>query len=202
MAIPTQLDNLSVRGMANGAIGLFANVFAGLQTKYGTNASGWVNAINDLDDIIYADHLRVTGLDSITTSKYQSEALANNRTYFSDRSNVDYIKSSANINVTSGVIVPHYYASIPSKDFSNASVVSSNTLQNFINTTLNDNTTFANLNVTSSKDYAINNGYVNSYTNLDSGSFNTATVLPTIQTLAETRLATLKSAFVNNRIID
>lgn len=204
MNTPSQLDNLSVMGMANGAIGLFANVFSGLQTKYGTNASGWVNAINDLDDIIYADHLRVTGLELTDTSRYQSSSIATNRTYFSDRSNadIDFIATNSNVNVTSGMITPHYFTVLPTKDFSNTITQTSSNLYGFINTTLNTNETYANLSVASSKDYAINNGYVSAYTNLDTNSFNTKTAISDIQDLAEYRLAVLKTTLVNNNIID
>jgi hypothetical protein len=202
MNTPSQLDNISVMGMANGAIGLFANVFAGLQNKYGTNATGWINSINDLDDIVYADHLRVTGLQYTDTSRYQSDAITNNRTYFSDRSSVDFIATTANVDITSGVITPHYYTILPTKIFSNASTQTSTTLNDFINTTINNDQTYANLNITSSKDYAINNGYVSDYTQLTNSSFDTTGVVSDIQLLAEYRLALLKTTIVNNNILD
>jgi hypothetical protein len=197
-----QLDNLAVQGMANGAISFFSNVMQGLQSTYGTNASGWLNVVNDLDDIIYADHLRSVGLDSTDTSLYQSYAIVNNRNYFSDRSNVDYMDVSANINTSSGVISQHYNVMIPSKSFGGNVTANAESLQTFLANTLGNNNTYIASNVVSSKQYAIDNGFVGGYNSIDSTSFDTAAITPQLQNAAEQRLALVKTEFVNSRFLD
>ena len=197
-----QLDNLAVQGMANGTISFFGNVMQGLQATYGTNADGWLNTINDLDDIIYADHLRSTGLDSTDTSLYQSYSLVNNRTHFSDRSNVDYIDVGANIDISSGVIAPHYNVIIPAKSFVGNVTANAIGLQTFISDTLGNNNTYSSANVVSSKQYAIDNGFLSGYTSIDSTSFDTAGITNQLQSVAEGRLAVFKTVLVNNGFID
>ena len=197
-----QLDNLAVQGMANGAISFFGNVMQGLQTTYGTNADGWLNVVNDLDDIIYADHLRSTGLDSTDTSLYQAYSIVNNRTYFSDRSNVDYINVGGNVSTSTGVIAPHYNVMIPAKSFVGNVTANAIGLQNFISNTLGNNNTYISSNVISSKQYAIDNGYVSSYSSINSTSFDTAGITNQLQSVAEGRLAVFKTILANNRFID
>ena len=197
-----QLDNLAVLGMANGAISFFANVMSDLQTKYGTNANGWLNVINDLDDIIYADHLRSLSLDSTDTSLYQSYAIVNNRTHFSDRATVDYLDVNNVIDTANGIISPHYNVILPAKTFSGNITANGVALQTFINNTLDNNNTYIAANVTSSKEYSINNGFANSYTSITSSSFDTTSVVPQLQDASETRLALIKTVLVNNNFID
>jgi hypothetical protein len=197
-----QLDNLAIQGMANGTISFFGNVMQGLQATYGTNADGWLNVVNDLDDIIYADHLRSVGLDSTDTALYQSYSIVNNRTHFSDRSNVDYINVGANINISSGVIAPHYNVMLPAKSFVGNVTANAIGLQNFISDTLGNNNTYSSANVVSSKQYAIDNGFLSNYTSINATSFDTAGITPQLQGVAESRLALAKTIFANNRFID
>ena len=197
-----QLDNLAVQGMANGAISFFSNVMQGLQANYGTTPNGWLNVINDLDDIVYADHIRSTGLDSTDTALYQSHSIVNNRNYFSDRSNVDYMDVGANVNTSSGVIAQHYSVMIPSKTFGGNITANAVSLQTFLSTTLGNNNTYISANVVSSRQYSIDNGFVSGYNSIDSTSFDTAAVTPEIQEAAEQRLADIKTDFVNGRFLD
>jgi hypothetical protein len=197
-----QLDNLAVLGMANGAISFFANVMTDLQTKYGTNAAGWLNVINDLDDIIYADHLRSLSLDATDTALYQSYAIVNNRTHFSDRSNVDYIDINSSIDTANGVIAPHYNVLLPAKTFAGNVTANGIALQTFISNTLDNNNTYIAANVTSSKEYSINNGFANNYTSINSSSFDTNSIVPQLQEVSETRLAFIKTTLLNNTFID
>jgi hypothetical protein len=197
-----QIDNLDVQGMANGTISFFANVMAGLQDTYGTSANGWLNVINDLDDIIYADHLRSTGLDSTDTSLYQSYSIVNNRTHFSDRTIVDYVGIDSNINISTGVISPHYNVMLPAKTFAGNVTANAIGLQTFISDTLGNNNTYISSNVISSKQYAIDNGFVSNYTSLDSTSFDTSGIVNDLQDVSEARLAVIKTVLANNRFID
>jgi len=197
-----QLDNLSVQGMANGAISFFSNVMQGLQATHGTTPNGWLNVVNDLDDIVYADHLRSVGLDATDTSLYQSHSIVNNRNYFSDRSNVDYMDVSANINTSTGVIAQHYNVMIPSKSFGGNVTSNALSLQSFLSNTLGNNNTYIAANVVSSKQYAIDNGFVGGYNSIDSTSFDTSAITSQLQDAAEQRLALVKTEFVNGRFLD
>ena len=197
-----QLDNLSIQGMANGTISFFGNVMRNLQVTYGTNAQGWVNVINDLDDIIYADNLRSVGLDTTETLLYQAYSIVNNRKQFLDRSNVDYIDVLPDVNVSTGVISPHYNVLIDSKIFSGNVAANAISLQNFISQTLDNNNTYIAANVVSSKQYSVDNGFVTDYASIDSTSFDTASITPQLQAASEIRLATLKTALANNKFID
>jgi hypothetical protein len=197
-----QLDNLAILGMANGAISFFANVMSDLQTKYGTNANGWLNVINDLDDIIYADNLRSLSLDATDTALYQSYSIVNNRTHFSNKANVDYLDINSGINTANGVIAPHYNVVLPAKTFAGNVTANGVALQNFITNTLDNNNTYIAANVTSSKEYSINNGFANSYASLSTSSFDTTSIVPKLQDASELRLARIKTSFLNNKFID
>jgi hypothetical protein len=197
-----QLDNLAVLGMANGTISFFGNVMQGLQATYGTTAEGWLNVINDLDDIVYADHLRSVGLDATDTSLYQSYSIVNNRTHFSDRSNVDYINIGSNINISTGVIAPYYNVMLPAKSFAGNVTANAIGLQNFISDTLGNNNTYSSSNVVSSKQYAIDNGFLSEYASINASSFDTAGITNQLQGVAESRLALTKTILANNRFID
>jgi hypothetical protein len=197
-----QIDNLSVQGMANGTISFFSNVLQGLQAQYGTNANGWLNVVNDLDDIIYADHLRSVGLDSTDTSLYQAYSLVNNRKQFVDAANVDYISAVGNIDISAGVITPHYKVLIAEKQFGGNVTANAIALQTFISTTLDYNNTYVNANVTTSKQYSIDTGFVNDYTTLNSNSFDTAGIVIQIQDNTEKEIARIKTFYANNGYID
>jgi hypothetical protein len=197
-----QIDNLSVQGMANGTISFFSNVLQGLQAQYGTNANGWLNVINNLDDIIYADHLRSVGLDSTDTSLYQAYSLVNNRKQFVDAANVDYISPVGNIDISAGVITPHYKVLIAEKQFGGNVTANAIALQTFISTTLDYNNTYVNANVTTSKQYSIDTGFVNDYTSLNSNSYDTAGIVIQIQDNTEKSIARTKTFYANNGYID
>jgi hypothetical protein len=197
-----QIDNLSVQGMANGTISFFSNVLQGLQAQYGTNANGWLNVINNLDDIIYADHLRSVGLDSTDTSLYQAYSLVNNRKQFVDAANVDYISAVGNIDISAGVITPHYKVLIAEKQFGGNVTANAIALQTFISTTLDYNNTYVNSNVTTSKQYSIDTGFVNDYTSLNSNSYDTAGIVIQIQDNTEKSIARTKTFYANNGYID
>ena len=197
-----QTDNLSVQGMANGTISFFSNVLQGLQSQYGTNADGWLNTINDLDDIIYADHIRTIGLDSTDTALYQSYSLVNNRKQFINSANVDYIDVAGNIDISTGIIRPHYKVLIAEKQFGGNITANAIALQTFISTTLDSNNTYINANVVTSKQYSIDTGFVNDYQSLNSNSFDTSGVIMQIQENTENEIAKTKSFFVNNGFID
>lgn len=200
MGNPTQTDNLVVIGMANAAVAFFANVMIGLQSTYGTNTGGWANVINDLDDIIYADSLRSLGINSTQTAYYQANSLLNNRRTFTDRTSTDYVNILTGVDTSNGIITANYQAIIPEKSFSGNTVANATALSNFINTTLN-NTTYTSANVATSIEYAVNNGYVDAYSTIDSTSFDFASIQSHIQDESENRLALLKTNMLNNKYI-
>lgn len=200
MGTPTQIDNLFVTGMANAAVAFFANVMIDLQSTYGTNTSGWANVINDLDDIVYADSIRSLGLTSTQTAYYQANSLLNNRRTFTDRESTDYVDILSGVDTGNGIITANYQAIIPEKTFTGNTVANATALSSFINTTLNI-PAYNSSNVSTSIEYAVNNGYVDSYSTIDSTSFDFASIQSHIQDEAENRLALLKSTMLNNKFI-
>ena len=200
MGKPTQIDNLIVTGMANAAVAFFANVMIDLQSTYGTNTGGWANVINDLDDIVYADALRSLNLTSTQTAYYQANSLLNNRRTFTDRTSTDFVDVLSGVDTGNGIITANYQAIIPEKTFAGNTNANATALTNFINTTLN-NTIYNSSNVSTSIEYGINNGYVTSYSTIDSNSFDFASIQTHIQDEAENRLAILKSTMLNNKFI-
>jgi hypothetical protein len=107
----------------------------------------------------------------------------------------------ANVDTASGVISPHYNVMLPSKSFTGNVTANGLSLQNFISTTLSNNT-YSAANVISSKQYAIDNGFVSGYAELTSSSFDTAGITTDLQEVAEQRLAVIKTEFANGRFID
>jgi hypothetical protein len=108
----------------------------------------------------------------------------------------------ANINVSDGVIAPHYGVLIYPKSFSGNVTANAIALQNFISQTLDNNNTYIAANVVSSKQYSIDNGFVSDYASIDSTSFDTAGIVPQLQDAGEAKLALLKTALVNSRFIE
>ena len=200
MGTPIQIDNLAVKGMANAAVAFFANVMLDLQSTYGTNASGWSNVINDLDDIIYADSLRAIGINSTQTAFYQSNSLLNNRRNFTDRTSTDYVNILYGIDNANGIISSNYQSLIPEKTFSGNTTANATALSNFINNTL-DNPTYVAANVSSSIEYAITTGHLDEYATIDDTSFDFASIQSDIQDESENRIAELKTMMLNNKFL-
>jgi hypothetical protein len=91
---------------------------------------------------------------------------------------------------------------IPSKSFGGNVTANAESLQTFLSTTLGNNNTYISANVVSSRQYAIDNGFVSGYNSIDSTSFDTAAITPEIQNAAEQRLALIKTEFVNGKFLD
>jgi hypothetical protein len=64
---------------------------------------------------------------------------------------------------------------------------------------LDNNSVYANANVTTSVQYAINNGYTEDWTTLNSSSFDVSMNSLDVQDLAELEIARTKTAFLNNK---
>lgn len=203
LEIPNQIDNYSVTGMANGIVDLFATVAANLQVKYGNTSVAWANVINDLDDIIYADHIRSLNLDSTDTVAFESKDIAEKRSLFVDRQSVDYLTTPSSINDTTGNLVKYYQVLVREKEFSNTYVTSNvGVLNNFISNTLDANPIYSNLAVTSSRQYAVDNNFVSDYTGLTDASFDPYSITKELQDAAEYRIATVKTVLLNSKVVN
>lgn len=200
--VPPQIDNYAVNGMANGMVSLFSEVAANLQAKYGTTPAAWVNITNDLDDIIYADHIRSMGLDATQTVALQSKDLLEKRSSFINRQSVDKVQTPAAINDSSGNLLKHYQVLVQEKQFANTNVTANSLLLNtFISNTIDNNPIYSNYGVTSSRDYAVRNGFVNDYTTNNAGGFDPYSNSKDMQDLAEVRIASVKTLLLNSKIV-
>ena len=200
--IPPQIDNYAINGMANGIVNLFAEVAANLQVKYGTSSAAWVNVTNDLDDIIYADHIRSLGLDSTDTVALQSNDLVNRRALFVNRRTIDKVNTPAAINDSTGNLLKNYQVLIHEKQFANTKVTSNvSTLNTFISNTLDNNPVYSKYNVNSSRDFAVKNGYTSGYAVSSDSQFDPYSNSKDMQDLAEIKIAATKSLLLNSKIV-
>ena len=200
--VPPQIDNYSINGMANGIINLFSEVAANLQVKYGTSANAWVNITNDLDDIIYADHIRSLGLDSTDTVALQSNDLVNKRSSFVNRRTVDLVNTPAAINDSKGNLLKHYQVLLHEKQFANTKVTTNvSTLNTFISNTLDNNPIYSNYSINSSREYAVRNGYTSDYAISAESQFDPYSNSKDMQDLAEIRIAATKTLLLNSKIV-
>jgi hypothetical protein len=205
--IPSQLDNLNVVGIQQGTIKLFSDVARELQIQNGSTATGWVNTIQQLNDIVLADSLRSLTLQDTDTIRYSADDVLNRGSgNVVNQIAVETISSPipTNISITGGIPVNSYQVLIPEKRFySNVIGFGANvdSLYSYINSTLDNNNTYANSNVVTSVQYAINNGYVSSWTALNASNFDLSPNTQDIQDLAEEKIAKLKTAFLNNNFL-
>lgn len=205
--IPSQLDNLNIDGIQQGTIKLFSDVARKLQIQNGSNALGWVNTVQQLNNIVLADSLRSLSLQDTDTIRYSADDILNRvKGNVINQIVIETISSPVptNISITGGVPVNSYQVLIPEKKFySNVIGFTSNVdnLYNFINSTLDNDTTYANSNVVSSVQYAVNNGYTASWTTLNSSNFDLTPNTQDIQDLAEEKIARLKTSFLNNNFL-
>jgi hypothetical protein len=202
-----QLDNLKIDGVRQGSVDFLGNVLRNLyiSNNANSNTSTLLNTINQFNDIVYADNLRITNAGSTSTLKYQSNsALQTRHGNFVDATQIQttsgYIPD--NFDSTKGVFVKAYDPVILEKNFTKAQYTSnSKAVTNFINNTLDFNNTYSTQAVTSSLDYALQNGYVTDWSTLNSTSFNTAVVTDKIQQNAELSDSLAKSYFLQNNML-
>jgi hypothetical protein len=202
-----QLDNIQITGVRQGAVNFFGNVLLDLYIKNNANASSnaFLSVINTLNDIVHNDNIRILGLDSVDTIKYQSaDTVQKKQGLFVDLMQIQTANGVVpdNINSTNGIFVKSYEPLIYSKNFNaNVYVANSTNITSITNTTLNTNNTYIKFNASTSLDYAINNGYTSEWTNLNTSSFDFSGTSSKMQDNLEIQDTIDKSKFLENNFL-
>jgi hypothetical protein len=205
--IPNQLDNRKIIGIQQGTVDFFGKVARDLHLQNGSNATGWLNTIQQLNDIAVADNLRSLKLEDTDTIRYTADDIISK-----SRGNVvnvvsieSYLGSiPSNFSTANGIIENSYTVFLPEKKFySNVLGFQSNVnnLSTYVNSTLNTNNVYINSNVTTSLDYSVNNGYIADWVTLSAKNFDLTAVTQGVQDISELNIAHKKSAFLNNKFL-
>jgi len=205
--IPNQLDNLKISGIQEGKLEFFSKVARELHIQNGSTSSGWLDTVQQLNDIAQADGLRTTSFQDTDTVRYAADDIfykgsgnvVNQASLESYTGSIPTMFTAAN-----GIIENSYTVIIPEKKFyANTIGFQSNVdlLNTFINSTLDTNTVYANANVSTSVQYSIDNGFVTDWTHLSSADFDVSPNSKDVQDLAEENLAKLKSTFLVNKFL-
>lgn len=202
-----QLDNLKIDGVRQGAVDFLGNVLRDLyiSNNANSNTTSLLNTINQFNEIVYADNLRVTNATSTSTLKYQSNAALQTRHgNFVDATKIQtttgYIPDG--VDPTKGIFVKSYDPIILEKNFNKSDyTANSKSVTTLINNTLDYNNTYSAQAVTSSLDYALQNGYVDNWSTLNSTSFDTSVVTDKIQKNSEINDSLAKSYFLHNNML-
>jgi hypothetical protein len=202
--IPSQLDNLKIEGIQNASIALFSNVARQMQITYGSNSAGWTNTLQSLNNVVTADNIRVLKLDTLSSTQYIANSIV---TYgdgtFVNQANIETISASvpSNFTTANGIIIKAVETILHEKTFANTSVESytSNVvaLNTFISGTLDQNAIYLGANITSTLDYALQNGHLTNWNNLSLKDFNLSTETNNIQDLSESEFTRIQSMYAS-----
>lgn len=202
-----QLDNLQISSVRQGAVDFFGNVFLDLYNTYQGNANSvaFLNVVNMFNDIVHLDNLRTLNLESTDTLKYQSkDAINKKQGTFVDLTTIQSATGVIpnNINSANGIFIKSFEPIIYEKNFNaNINLSNSKIITNLINSTLNTNGTYANNAVSTSVEYAIDNGYITNLTGVTSGSFNFSASTLDMQNNLELADTFAKSDFLHNNFL-
>jgi len=173
-----------------------------------SNTNGLLLTVQNINVIATADAIRDLKINETATGR----AIADTITNKSSGNVVNQIAIEntsrsipANFNTANGIVANSFQVIIPEKKFySNVIGFSSNVnaLESFVNTTLNTNNVYATSNITTSSDYTINDGYLNSYIQVSSRDLDLSPHTKGVQDLAEENLAKLKTAFLINNFLN
>ena len=203
--IPAGLDNLTTPGITKGVITLFGEVARATQISAGANSTGWVQTIQTVNNLAFADRMRSIGLaDTVTVKNSVDTIVSNGAGNVINQATVETFSGGipSNFATSNSIIRNSYDVLIPEKIFySNTQNFTAN-VDNFnlyVSNQLDNNSVYANANVTTSVQYAINNGYTEDWTTLNSASFDVSMNSLDVQDLAELEIARTKTAFLNNK---
>jgi hypothetical protein len=173
-----------------------------------SNTNGLLLTVQNINVIATADAIRDLKINETATGR----AIADTITNKSSGNVVNQIAIEnttrsipANFNTANGIVANSFQVLIPEKKFySNIIGFSSNVnaLDSFVNSTLNTNNVYVTSNITTSSDYTINNGYLNSYVQVSSRDLDLSPHTNGVQDLAEENLAKLKTAFLTNNFLN
>ena len=203
--IPAGLDNLTTPGITKGVITLFSEVARATQIAAGANSTGWVQTIQTVNNLAFADRMRSIGLaDTVTVKNSVDTIVSNGAGNVVNQATVETFSGGipSNFDTSNSIIRNSYDVLIPEKIFySNTQSFTANVdnFNSYVSNQLDNNSVYANANVTTSVQYAINNGYTEDWTTLNSSSFDVSMNSLDVQDLAELEIARTKTAFLNNK---
>ena len=203
--IPAGLDNLTTPGITKGVITLFGEVARATQIAAGANSTGWVQTIQTVNNLAFADRMRSIGLaDTVTVKNSVDTIVSNGAGNVINQATVETFSGGipSNFATSNSIIRNSYDVLIPEKIFySNTQNFTANVdnFNSYVSNQLDNNSVYANANVTTSVQYAINNGYTEDWTTLNSASFDVSMNSLDVQDLAELEIARTKTAFLNNK---
>jgi hypothetical protein len=191
--------------VTKGVIALFGGVARAAQIAAGANSTGWTQTIQTVNNVAFADRMRSIGLaDTITIANSVDTIVSNGAGNVVNQATVETFSGGIPTNFASSnsIIRNSYSVILPEKKFySNTQNFTANVdnFNSYVSNQLDNNSVYANANVTTSVQYAINNGYTADWTNLNSSSFDVSMNTSDVQDIAELDLARIKTSFLNNK---
>jgi hypothetical protein len=190
------------------AVGLAKLILKDENKKNSANTNGLLLTVQNINVVATADAIRDLKINETDTGRAIADTLTNkgagnvvNQIAIENTSR----SIPANFNTANGIVASSFQVIIPEKKFySNIIGFSSNVnaLDSFVNTTLNTNNVYATSNITTSSDYTINNGYLDSYIQVSSRDLDLSPHTKGVADLAEENLAKLKTAFLTNNFLN
>jgi hypothetical protein len=205
VTVPAALDNLTTPGVTKGVIALFGGVARAAQIAAGANSTGWTQTIQTVNNVAFADRMRSIGLaDTITIANSVDTIVSNGAGNVVNQATVETFSGGipANFASSNSIIRNSYAVILPEKIFysnTQSNTANVNNFESYVSNQLDNNSVYANANITTSVQYAINNGYTADWTNLNSASFDVSMNTSDVQDIAELDLARIKTSFLNNK---
>ena len=205
--IPASLDNLSTPGITKGVIKLFGEVARATQITAGANSIGWAQTIQTINTVAFADRMRSIELkDTITIKNSVDTIVSNGAGNVVNQATVETFNGGipANFASSNSIIRNSYAVILPEKIFysnTQSNTANVNNFDSYISNILDNNSVYANANVTTSVQYAIDNGYTADWTSLNSSSFDVSMNTLDVQDIAELNIARIKTTFLNNKYL-
>jgi len=205
--IPASLDNLTTPGITKGVITLFGEVARATQITAGANSTGWAQTIQTINTVAFADRMRSIELkDTITIKNSVDTIVSNGAGNVVNQATVETFSGGipANFASSNSIIRNSYAVILPEKIFysnTQSNTANVNNFDSYISNILDNNSVYANANVTTSVQYAIDNGYTADWTSLNSSSFDVSMNTLDVQDIAELNIARIKTTFLNNKYL-
>jgi hypothetical protein len=203
--IPSALDSMTIPGVTRGVLKLFGASARATQITAGTDTTGWINTVQNLNTLALADRMRSIQLkDTITIKNSVDIIVSNGAGNVVNQATVETFHGGVPSNFASSnsIIRNSYSVILPEKKFysnTQSNTANINNFDSYVSNILDNNAVYANANVTSSVQYAINKGYTADWTNLNSSSFDVSMNTLDVQDIAELNIARIKTAFLNNK---
>jgi len=197
----------SLGASKDAAIDLAKLILKDENNKNSANTNGLLLTVQRINVIATADAIRDLKINETDTGRALADTLTNKSAgNVVDQTAIENTIRSipSNFNTANGIVANSFQVIIPEKKFySNVIGFSSNVnaLDSFVNSTLNNNV-YVTSNITTSSDYTINNGYLNSYIQVSSRDLDLSPHTKGVQDLAEENLAKLKTAFLINNFLN